>query len=45
MSTHKIKKVEVVAYNPKWPELFSEEAKRIEHALGRNCKEIHHGKH
>ncbi|KTD00881.1 bifunctional GrpB family protein/GNAT family N-acetyltransferase [Fluoribacter gormanii] len=34
--------VEVVPYNPLWPELFAEEAHQIKQALGDNCIEIHH---
>jgi GrpB-like predicted nucleotidyltransferase (UPF0157 family) len=34
--------IEVVPYNPKWPELFAAEAKRIKQALGSNCIDIHH---
>lgn len=36
------KNIEVVAYNPDWPKLFSAEAKFIKEALGDNCIEIHH---
>ncbi|MBS3904405.1 MAG: GNAT family N-acetyltransferase [Simkania sp.] len=36
------KEIEVVPYNPKWPEMFAEEAERIQHALGDNCIAIHH---
>ena len=35
-------KVEVVPYDPSWPELFAAEAKRIREALGPNCTLIHH---
>lgn len=34
--------IEVVPYNPKWPEMFSAEAKLIQKALGNNCIAIHH---
>jgi len=34
--------VEVVAYNPRWPLLFENEAKRIMQALGDNCQTVHH---
>lgn len=34
--------VEVVVYNPEWPELFNEEAAHIQHVLGDNCIAIHH---
>ena len=36
------KQVEVVPYDPAWPQLFEEEAARIKQALGENCCEIHH---
>jgi len=35
-------KIEVLPYNPKWPELFEKEAHLIKEALGSNCIEIHH---
>ena len=41
-STDSIKKIEVVKYDPKWPELFKLEAEFIKQALGCNCVEIHH---
>lgn len=34
--------IRVVPYDTEWPHLFLEEAKRIKHALGNNCLEIHH---
>ena len=34
--------VEVVPYNPQWPEMFLEEAAKIRAALGENCVTIHH---
>lgn len=34
--------IEVVTYNPEWPEIFASEAKLINHALGNNCLIIHH---
>lgn len=37
-----IRKIEVVEYNPNWPEIFEAEAKQIKEALGHNCIEIHH---
>lgn len=37
-----IRKIEVVEYDPSWPELFLLEAERIKQALGNNCIEIHH---
>ncbi len=36
------KTIEVVSYNPQWPELFESEAKLIKQALGDNCITIHH---
>lgn len=36
------RKIEVVKYDPKWPELFKSEAELVKHALGCNCIEIHH---
>lgn len=36
------KKIEVVSYTPKWPEMFAEEAEQIKKALGANCIDIHH---
>lgn len=36
------KNIEVVTYNPQWPELFESEAKLIKQALGNNCITIHH---
>ncbi len=41
MST-KIRHIEVVPYNPKWPEMFEEEARSIRRVLGDNCIEINH---
>ena len=37
-----IRKIEIVEYDPTWPELFELEAGRIKQALGANCIEIHH---
>ncbi|PWY54028.1 hypothetical protein DGG96_19190 [Legionella qingyii] len=34
--------VEVVSYNPLWPELFAAEAHQIKQGLGDNCIEMHH---
>lgn len=34
--------IEVVPYNPNWPEQFTVEAKSIKEALGSNCIAIHH---
>lgn len=42
LPSDEIRKIEVVEYNPNWPELFETEAKRIKEALGNNCIEIHH---
>lgn len=36
------KKIEVVPYNSKWPELFESEQKLIKQALGKNCITIYH---
>lgn len=36
------RKVEVVPYNPSWPNIFNIEAKKIQEALGINCLKIHH---
>lgn len=37
-----MKNLEVVPYNPKWPEMFASEAELIKQALGNNCLTIHH---
>lgn len=42
MNTVQQKLIEVVPYNHAWPALFSEEAAKIEHALGGFCRAIHH---
>jgi len=34
--------IEVVPYNPKWPQMFENEAVLIKQALGDNCIAIHH---
>ncbi|CAN5271606.1 GNAT family N-acetyltransferase [soil metagenome] len=34
--------IEVVTYNPVWPEVFESEAIKITEALGNNCIAIHH---
>lgn len=34
--------IRVVPYNPAWPEMFTQEAARIQEALGDNCITIHH---
>ncbi|MBS0621894.1 MAG: GrpB family protein [Verrucomicrobia bacterium] len=34
--------IEVVPYDPKWPQLFASEALLIQQALGPNCISIHH---
>src|SRR5438552_3616285 len=39
-STDMTRKIEVVDYDPKWPELFKSEAERVKQALGGNCVEI-----
>ncbi len=36
------RKIDVVDYDPRWPELFESEAEGIKQALGSNCIEIHH---
>lgn len=36
------KNIEVVTYNPEWPEMFESEAAVIKQALGSNCITIHH---
>lgn len=36
------RKIEVVPYNPAWPQTFEEEAARIKQALGENCIAVHH---
>ena len=35
-------KIQVVPYNPNWPEMFEVEAKKIKNALKGNCIAIHH---
>lgn len=35
-------KIEVVPYDPAWPQLFEEEAAKIKQALGNNCSAVHH---
>ena len=34
--------IEIVPYNPQWPQIFAKEAKAIKNALGVNCIAIHH---
>ncbi len=41
MSIHS-KPIEVVPYNPTWPQMFEEEATLIRQALGENCLAVHH---
>lgn len=36
------RKIEVVPYNPAWPQMFEEEAVKIKQALGANCVALHH---
>jgi GrpB-like predicted nucleotidyltransferase (UPF0157 family)/GNAT superfamily N-acetyltransferase len=36
------RKIEVVQYDPRWPEMFESEAKWIKQALGDNGLEVHH---
>lgn len=38
----KIKKIEVVPYNPDWPKIFEDEAALIRQALGAHCLAVHH---
>ena len=35
-------KVIVVEYDPRWPQLFAEEAEKIRQILGDNCVAVHH---
>ncbi|MFZ4115509.1 MAG: GNAT family N-acetyltransferase [Chthoniobacterales bacterium] len=37
-----MRKIEVVPYNPEWPQLFESEALLIQQVLGDNCLELHH---
>ncbi len=41
-ASDKKKNIEVVMYNPQWPEMFASEAELIKQALGNNCITIHH---
>ncbi|TGX82082.1 hypothetical protein E5358_08465 [Palleniella muris] len=34
--------ITVTDYNPAWPDLFEEEAKRIRKILSNNCKALYH---
>lgn len=36
------KKIEIVPYNPAWPQIFEVEAAQIKQVLGNNCIAIHH---
>lgn len=36
------KLIEVVKYNPEWPQVFRDEAIKIKKALGGNCVTVHH---
>lgn len=36
------KKIEVVPYDPKWPQIFQKEQKLIWEVLGDNCLAVHH---
>ncbi len=38
----KNKLIEVIPYNPNWPNMFAKEATFIKHILGEHCLEIHH---
>lgn len=35
-------KIEIVPYDPIWPQMFEEEAAKIKQALGSNCIAVHH---
>lgn len=34
--------VRVVGYDPRWPQMFAEEAEKIQKILGENCLAVHH---
>ncbi|MBS0635642.1 MAG: GrpB family protein [Verrucomicrobia bacterium] len=34
--------IQVVPYDPRWAKAFEEEAKKLEHILGKNCLGVHH---
>lgn len=36
------RKIEVVPYNPAWPDMFTAEAASIRQVLGDNCVDVHH---
>lgn len=36
------RKIEIVPYDPAWPQMFEEEAAKIKQALGENCVDVHH---
>jgi len=36
------RKIEVVGYDPKWPELFQTESRLLKKLLGRNCMAVYH---
>ncbi len=36
------RKIKLVPYNPKWPQIFQKEAGPIQQALGSNCVALHH---
>lgn len=36
------RKIDIVPYNPSWPQMFEEEAEKIKQALGENCIAVHH---
>jgi GrpB-like predicted nucleotidyltransferase (UPF0157 family) len=42
MHSKKIRVIEIVSYNPEWPNIFKKEAKTISNALGRDALEINH---
>ncbi|NQY43760.1 MAG: GNAT family N-acetyltransferase [Legionellales bacterium] len=42
MANSSLRKIEVVPYDPEWPSIFIQEAKKIKLALGDKCLAIHH---
>lgn len=41
-AVQKNESIEVVSYDPQWPQLFAQEAEPIKQALGSNCLALHH---
>ncbi len=41
-SSDRTRKIEVVEYDPMWPDAFELEATKVKEALGKNCIEIYH---